>query len=123
MDDTQRAGIPSPADISARTRATAQDAQVAHDAAGAVAEGHPVAEGQPVPEERAGGRPAGPQPAAGERAADEAGAPEAALTGDAAVDEALRALDGLAALPLPGHVAAFDAVHGALQDRLAEAQG
>ncbi len=43
--------------------------------------------------------------------------------GDAAVDEALRALDGLAQRPLAEHVRVFDAVHGALQDRLAEAQG
>ncbi|MBT0995325.1 hypothetical protein KIN34_13625 [Cellulomonas sp. DKR-3] len=44
-------------------------------------------------------------------------------TGDAAVDEALRSLADLDAAPLVEHVAAFDAVHGALQDRLAEAQG
>lgn len=44
-------------------------------------------------------------------------------TGDASVDEALRALEGLDTAPLGAHVAAFDAVHGALQDRLAEAQG
>ena len=43
--------------------------------------------------------------------------------GDAAVDEALRVLEGLADRPLTEHVAAFDAVHSALQDRLAEAQG
>jgi len=43
--------------------------------------------------------------------------------GDAAVDEALRELDGLARRPLAEHVRVFDAVHGALQDRLAEAQG
>ncbi|AEI12442.1 MULTISPECIES: hypothetical protein [Cellulomonas] len=46
-----------------------------------------------------------------------------ASTGDASVDEALRALEGLADAPLSRHVAAFDAVHGALQDRLAETQG
>jgi hypothetical protein len=44
-------------------------------------------------------------------------------TGDAAVDEALTLLASLDAQPLRGHVAAFDAVHGALQDRLADAEG
>jgi len=43
-------------------------------------------------------------------------------TGDAAVDEALSLLPGLADQPLRSHVAAFEAVHGALQDRLAEAE-
>lgn len=44
-------------------------------------------------------------------------------TGDVAVDEALGTLAGLDARPLRDHVAAFDAVHGALQDRLADAEG
>lgn len=44
-------------------------------------------------------------------------------TGDVAVDEALGTLAGLDGLPLREHVAAFDAVHGALQDRLADAEG
>jgi hypothetical protein len=44
-------------------------------------------------------------------------------TTDAAVDEALSRLDGLAEQPLRAHVAVFDAVHGALQDRLADAEG
>jgi hypothetical protein len=44
-------------------------------------------------------------------------------TGDAAVDEALSLLTGLEDQPLRAHVAAFDAVHGALQDRLADAEG
>ena len=48
---------------------------------------------------------------------------EETSTGDASVDEALRSLEGLDAEPLSAHVAAFDAVHGALQDRLTEAQG
>lgn len=44
-------------------------------------------------------------------------------TGDGAVDEALTLLAALDAQPLRAHVAAFDAVHGALQDRLADAEG
>ena len=48
---------------------------------------------------------------------------EETSTGDASVDEALRSLEGLDDEPLSAHVAAFDAVHGALQDRLTEAQG
>lgn len=47
----------------------------------------------------------------------------ATSTGDAAVDEALTLLNGLDEQPLRAHVAAFDAVHGALQDRLADAEG
>ena len=43
-------------------------------------------------------------------------------TGDDSVDEALSLLPGLADQPLRSHVAAFEAVHGALQDRLAEAE-
>lgn len=46
-----------------------------------------------------------------------------ALTGDAAVDEALRELDGLAGRPVREHVGVLEAVHGALSDRLAEGQG
>ncbi|MCL3861979.1 hypothetical protein [Actinotalea sp. K2] len=42
------------------------------------------------------------------------------LTGDPSVDAALTVLDGLADRPVREHVAVFDAVHGALQDRLAE---
>ena len=44
-------------------------------------------------------------------------------TSDDAVDQALSALDGLEDQPLRDHVAVFDAVHGALQDRLADAEG
>jgi len=44
-------------------------------------------------------------------------------TSDDAVDQALSALAGLADQPLREHVAVFDAVHGALQDRLADAEG
>ena len=43
-------------------------------------------------------------------------------TGDPAVDEALTRLEGLAELPVREHVAVFDAVHGALQDRLADVE-
>ena len=44
-------------------------------------------------------------------------------TSDDAVDQALSALAGLEDQPLRDHVAVFDAVHGALQDRLADAEG
>jgi len=44
-------------------------------------------------------------------------------TGDLHVDEALTRLRGLDDAPLREHVAVFDAVHGALQDRLADAEG
>ena len=43
-------------------------------------------------------------------------------TGDQVVDEALEILDGLQERPLKDHVPAFESVHGALQDRLAEGQ-
>ncbi|MDM7830924.1 hypothetical protein [Cellulomonas edaphi] len=48
--------------------------------------------------------------------------PVVPLTGDHAVDEALTSLAGLDEHPLRAHVAVFDAVHGALQDRLADAE-
>jgi hypothetical protein len=41
-------------------------------------------------------------------------------TGDQAVDEATLLLDGIGDAPLRDHVAAFEAVHGALADRLNE---
>jgi hypothetical protein len=44
-------------------------------------------------------------------------------TGDDAVDEALTRLATLDGAPLAQHVAAFDAVHAALQDRLADTEG
>ena len=44
-------------------------------------------------------------------------------TSDDAVNQALSALAGLEDQPLRDHVAVFDAVHGALQDRLADAEG
>lgn len=46
-----------------------------------------------------------------------------ASTGDPAVDEALDRLAGLESLPVREHVAVFDAVHAALQDRLADVEG
>ena len=49
-------------------------------------------------------------------------ATDVAPTGDDAVDEALSSLTGLGEQPLRAHVAVFDAVHGALQDRLADAE-
>jgi hypothetical protein len=68
---------------------------------------------------------------AGEPAAGPSSAPAGALdprtgsapagTGDPAVDRALDPLAGLAGEPLRVQVDAFDAVHTALQDRLAEA--
>lgn len=44
-------------------------------------------------------------------------------TGDDAVDEALRRLDVVEALSLPEQVTVLEAVHGALQDRLADGEG
>jgi hypothetical protein len=44
-------------------------------------------------------------------------------TGDEAVDEALTRLATLDGAPLAQHVAVFDAVHAALQDRLADTEG
>ncbi len=41
-------------------------------------------------------------------------------TGDDGVDQALLALADLSDAPLRAHVAAFEAVHAALQDRLAD---
>jgi hypothetical protein len=42
------------------------------------------------------------------------------VTGDAAVDEAIGTLDGLAAVALRDQVTVYDAVNGALVDRLNE---
>lgn len=44
-------------------------------------------------------------------------------SGDDAVDEALTRLATLDGAPLAQHVAVFDAVHAALQDRLADTEG
>lgn len=43
-------------------------------------------------------------------------------TGDDAVDEALTRLATIDGAPLAEHVAVFDAVHAALQDRLADTE-
>lgn len=43
-------------------------------------------------------------------------------TEDQGVDEALAVLDGIEDRPLKDHVPAFESVHAALQDRLAENQ-
>lgn len=42
------------------------------------------------------------------------------MTGDAAVDDVLRTLQGLETRPVHEHVAAIEDVHKVLQDRLAE---
>jgi len=47
---------------------------------------------------------------------------DAVPTGDAAVDEALTRLGELSQQHVREHVAAFDAVHTALQDRLADTE-
>ncbi|GIG40962.1 hypothetical protein [Cellulomonas phragmiteti] len=48
---------------------------------------------------------------------------DAPVTGDDAVDEALRRLSDLAGQDLRQQVAVFEDVHGALQDRLADSEG
>ncbi len=48
---------------------------------------------------------------------------DATPTGDDAVDEALTRLAVLDGAPLREHVPVFDAVHQALQDRLADTEG
>lgn len=55
--------------------------------------------------------------------ADLADLPEAPRTGDNGVDEAVSRLREAVAGPLDGQVAAYDAVHRALQDRLADVEG
>lgn len=47
----------------------------------------------------------------------------APVTGDDAVDEAVARLQDLTGVPLDGQPAVFDAVHRALQDRLADVEG
>ena len=49
-----------------------------------------------------------------------AAASDVPLTGDDSVDEAVATLGSVASLPVREHVRVFDAVHGALSDRLAE---
>ncbi|TQL04388.1 hypothetical protein [Cellulomonas sp. SLBN-39] len=56
----------------------------------------------------------GPYPTAG---------PAGPGTGDSAVDEALLAVVDVDQLPLREQLSVFEAVHGALQDRLADAEG
>ena len=56
-------------------------------------------------------------------AEDLADVPEAPQTGDAGVDEAVARLREAVTGPLEGQVAAYDAVHRALQDRLADVEG
>ncbi|WP_202924332.1 hypothetical protein [Cellulomonas sp. H30R-01] len=51
------------------------------------------------------------------------GSSDGPTTGDAQVDEALTRLAGLDDAPVRDHVVVFEAVHGALQDRLADAEG
>lgn len=48
---------------------------------------------------------------------------DGSATGDDAVDEALTRLATLDGAPLTQHVAVFDAVHAALQDRLTDTEG
>jgi hypothetical protein len=48
---------------------------------------------------------------------------EPGSTGDAEVDEAVRALDAIQQLPVHEHATVVEGVHRALQDRLAESQG
>ncbi|QCB93841.1 hypothetical protein [Cellulomonas shaoxiangyii] len=64
---------------------------------------------------------AGVPPTAVEPPTGDGSAP--AGTGDDAVDEALGRLDGVAELDLRAQLVTFEAVHGALQDRLADAEG
>ena len=123
MGDDER-GVPTPARLAARvapptvglTAAGAGPAAPAGSApsGGSADEAVPVSD-VPVSEVPVSEAPAGATPAGV--------VPTGHVTGDAAVDEALRVLDGLAERPLVEHVAAFDAVHSALQDRLAESQG
>jgi hypothetical protein len=49
--------------------------------------------------------------------------PEPPLTGDGAVDDAVRLLDGVTELPVEEQPAVYDVVHRTLQDRLADVDG
>jgi hypothetical protein len=51
---------------------------------------------------------------------DDEGTP---VTGDPAVDEAVSGLEGLPSLPVDEHPPVYEAVHRALQDRLADVEG
>ncbi|MCC2314624.1 hypothetical protein [Cellulomonas xiejunii] len=68
-----------------------------------------------------GARPLPSDLRVGEQGAASVGA--APLTGDDAVDEALRLLGEVELQDLRTQVATFEDVHGALQDRLADAEG
>ncbi len=118
MGDDER-GVPTPARLAARVAPPTVGLTAAGPGAGAPAGSAPSGgaadEAVPASEVPASEVPAGATPAGV--------VPTGHVTGDAAVDEALRVLDGLAERPLGEHVAAFDAVHSALQDRLAESQG
>lgn len=59
---------------------------------------------------------------AGQDDASQFEAAPAESTGDQAVDAALTRLDGLDDLAVREHVGVFEAVHGALQDRLADVE-
>lgn len=54
---------------------------------------------------------------------DGSGAPQLPATGDVAVDEALQDLPGLLDRPLEEQVEGYTAIHGRLQDRLADLDG
>lgn len=73
------------------------------------------AAGHASPREDAGGAGTPAPPAEDVRAAF-------TPTGDHAVDAALGVLDDLPTRPVREHVAVFEAVHGALSDRLAESR-
>jgi hypothetical protein len=55
-----------------------------------------------------------------EESADPAAADEAGSTGDARVDQAVAALDGLAGRPPEEHAAVFEDIHGKLRQVLNE---
>ena len=128
MGDDER-GVPTPARLAARVAPPTVGLTAAGSGAGAPAGSAPSGgaadEAVPASEVPASDVPATDVPATDVPVgATPAGVvPPGHVTGDAAVDEALRVLDGLAERPLGEHVAAFDAVHSALQDRLAESQG
>jgi len=55
--------------------------------------------------------------------AEAVAAPEPPATGDDAVDEAVATLRDVSAVPVDEQPAIYDAVHRALQDRLADVDG
>ncbi|TFH69700.1 hypothetical protein [Cellulomonas sp. HD19AZ1] len=64
-----------------------------------------------------------PSPATLAAHARDADPGDGVLDGDAAVEEALRRLEGVDDLDLAAQAATFEAVHTALQERLADAEG